>query len=169
MNFSLSNQERLDLKRLLNTNECSNTTELIRHVKHSSKIQKDVMDLVAWMKSLPSDTDFEQHSVEVDAQTVVPFLSGCYPEIFKKVLQNEIDFRILDKLIQVLQGIEDGKVDQHEGSVLVGKVLKELYLDSATRRGDKLDKKYEKDKKPAPLPEKRISWKSYKEDYKNVV
>jgi hypothetical protein len=162
MNFSLTNQERLDLKRLLSTSDCGNNTDLIRKVKHSANIQKDVMDLVTWMKAQPEDTDFEDPKVEAEAQTVVPFLQGLYTDLFKKVLHREIDFRILDKLIQVLQGIEDGKVDQHEGSVLAGKVLKELYLDSAVRHGDNLDKKYEKDKKPAPIPEKKISWKTYK-------
>ena len=34
------------------------------------------------------------------------------------------------------------KVDQHEGSVLVGKLLKELYVDSALRRSENLDKEY---------------------------
>jgi hypothetical protein len=163
MNFSLTNQERLDLKRLLSSSsDYSNTTELIRHVKHSTSIQKEVMDLAAWMKSKPKETNFEDTNNELEAQQVVPFLYGLYPDLFKKVLHNEIDFRILDRVIQVLQGIEDGKVDQHEGSVLVSKVLKELYLDSAVRHGDNLDKKYESNQKPKYNLEKQISWKTYR-------
>jgi hypothetical protein len=42
--------------------------------------------------------------------------------------------------VRVLEMIEDGKVDQSEGSVIVGKFLKELYVDSALRRADNLDK-----------------------------
>jgi hypothetical protein len=162
MNFSLTNQERLDLKRLLNTSDCENNTEHIRKIKHSTKIQQAIMDLVAWMKNQPDTTNYDDMGVQADAGMAAPFLHQFYPDLLKKILHKEIDFRILDKLIQVLKGIEDGKVDQHEGSVLVGKILKEMYLDSAVRHGENLDKKYETDKKHAPLPEKQISWKTYK-------
>jgi hypothetical protein len=60
--------------------------------------------------------------------------------------------------------IEDGQVDQHEGSALVGKFLKEMYIDSAIRRGENLDKEREEesaisvDTKEPPKP---ISWKEY--------
>ena len=67
-------------------------------------------------------------------------------------------------MLAVLKAIEDEKVDQHEGSVLVGKVLKELYLDSAVRHGQNLDKMYEASQPPKPevVPEKPISWKEFK-------
>ena len=43
-----------------------------------------------------------------------------------------------------LQAIEEGEIDQHEGSYEVGKLLKELYIDSALRRETKRDKKRKK-------------------------
>jgi hypothetical protein len=52
-------------------------------------------------------------------------------------------------------------MDQHEGSVIIGKILKEMYVDSALRQGNKIDKKYADDKKPSYDGEK-ISWKQYK-------
>jgi hypothetical protein len=61
----------------------------------------------------------------------------------------------------VLKLIEDSKVDQHEGSVMVGKILKELYVDSATKHLDKLDKQRE-DEMVAPSVGKPISWSEYK-------
>jgi hypothetical protein len=66
----------------------------------------------------------------------------------------------MTKLLIVLKLIEDGKVNQHEGSVMVGKVLKELYVDSALKRGDNLNA--ENDSEPAPSVGKPISWKEYK-------
>ena len=53
-------------------------------------------------------------------------------------------------------------MDQHEGSVMVGKLLKEVYVDSALRRADNLDKQYESEEKPTLYDGKQISWKSYK-------
>ena len=69
----------------------------------------------------------------------------------------------MTKLLIVLKLIEDGKVDQNEGSVMVGKVLKELYVDSALKQADHLD---EKNKVTDSLPIKpvnKISWKEYKQ------
>ena len=65
-------------------------------------------------------------------------------------------------VLTVLKHIEDGQVDQHEGSVLVGELLKELYVDSALRRADNLDKQNESEEKQTLYDGKQISWKEYK-------
>ena len=53
-------------------------------------------------------------------------------------------------------------MNQHEGSVMVGKVLKELYVDSALKRGENLDKQY--DTTPVETSDSRnISWRQYKQ------
>jgi hypothetical protein len=44
---------------------------------------------------------------------------------------------------------------------MVGKVLKELYIDSAVKRGENLDKIYEAEK-PQLIEGKEVSWKQYK-------
>jgi hypothetical protein len=46
---------------------------------------------------------------------------------------------ILLRLINILHAIEEGALDQHEGSFEVGKLLKEIYIDSALRKADKLN------------------------------
>jgi hypothetical protein len=45
-------------------------------------------------------------------------------------------------------------LDQHEGSFIVGTILKELYIDSALKRGDKLDNEYA-DSKPKQVEPKK--------------
>jgi hypothetical protein len=60
-----------------------------------------------------------------------------------------------------LKLIEDKKMNQHEGSVMVGKILKELYVDSALKRIENLDRENASDK-PAPVEAKKISWREYK-------
>ena len=57
--------------------------------------------------------------------------------------------------------IEDEKINQEEGSVMVGKILKELYIDSALKRGNNLDKENELNATKFIEP-KPISWKQYK-------
>ena len=78
--------------------------------------------------------------------------------------KDEIDLGILSRLLIVLKLIEIGKLDQHEGSYEVGKLLKQIYVDSALRKAEHLDKKYApKQKTHAPaLAPKNISWSQYK-------
>ena len=58
--------------------------------------------------------------------------------------------------------IENGELDQHEGSVFVGTILKEIYVDSALKKADKLDKQHESEQEPMREPEVQVSWKEYK-------
>ena len=168
MDLYISPQEKLDLKRLLKTSDCENNTEHIRKVKHSSKIQQDIMELVTFKKQNHKLYDTKPDRFELEARTVAYFLYTNYPDIFRKVIHNEINYEIMKRLLYILKAIEDEKVDQHEGSVLVGKELKDLYLDSAIRHGNNLDKKHKspenepKESSPPPVAEKLISWKEYK-------
>jgi hypothetical protein len=72
-------------------------------------------------------------------------------------------YDILYRFLDVLRQIEDGELDQHEGSFVVGTLLKELYVDSALKKAEKLEKENaEKDGKivrPEPL---KVSWKQFK-------
>ena len=89
-----------------------------------------------------------------------------YFDLFNRVAANEIDLDIMENFLKVLKKIEDGEIDQHDGSVEIGKLLKTLYIDSALKRGDNLDKKYNAEKKEVPKQEtKNISWKQYKQKY----
>ena len=68
--------------------------------------------------------------------------------------------QILLRLINVLYDIEEGNVDKHEGSFEVGKLLKEIYIDSALKKADKLNAETGEIEKKEP--EENISWTQYK-------
>ena len=76
-------------------------------------------------------------------------------------MKDEININILNKLLNVLKQIEDNKLDQHEASFLVGTILKEMYVDSAIKKAEKLDENSEKEKNQRPKP-RNISWTEYK-------
>lgn len=159
INYNLSNKERIDLKRLVNESECENNTDNIRELKHSTKILTDVCILEKLKREKPvslKNDDFIEN-----CKQKAEFLHVYYPDIFHKVLKDEIDLRILSKLLRVLRMIEDGEVDQHEGSAMVGKILKEMYIDSAVRHGENLDKEHETEKVKKE-DGRRINWKQYK-------
>ena len=149
----LTSQERLDLKKLLRDSDTQDNTEHIRNVKHSVKIRDDIRALDKLKRSTMGSVE------EAAAKGAAPFLFENYPDIFKKVLKDELDLEIMSRLLAVLKLIEDGKVDQHEASVQVGKILKELYVDSALKVCKKKDEEQaEKEEAPVYVQEKPISW-----------
>lgn len=159
--MNISNEDRLNLKKLVDNAECENNTGEIRRLRHSMKIREDVrrIEVIKRVNGIMRETDFAQY--EALCIQKCRFLYDNYNEIFNKIIKDELDLQIMSKMLVVLKMIEDEKVDQHEGSVLVGKLLADLYLDSAVKRADKLDKEYES-MKAVPVEGKKISWKEYK-------
>ena len=156
----LTNDERLNLKKMINESECGDNTDNIRRLKHSVLMRDDVRRLDT-LKNTHGDMKANNNDDFVLlCQNECKFLYSNYTDIFNKLVKDELDLTIMTKLLTVLKLIEDSKVDQHEGSVMVGKVLKELYVDSATKRLDNLDKEHDKE----PMSEgKAISWKQFKQ------
>ena len=140
---TLSESERLNLKRLINDSECEDNTEHIRKVKHSVLIRDDIrkLDTLKNTEAALKQSDFEKFKEK--CSTEASFLYNNYTDIFNKMVNDELDLTIMTKMLVILKLIEDEKVDQHEGSAMIGKVLKELYVDSATKRMDNLDAKYD--------------------------
>jgi cell division protein YceG involved in septum cleavage len=100
------------------------------------------------------------------------FLFTYYTDLYNRLKSGEIDLNLLMQMIRVLREIEDGKLDQHEGSFKVGKILKSIYVDSALKRSENLDAeqaakekraatKAAKTSRPA-IPEKKLTWAEFK-------
>jgi hypothetical protein len=157
----MNKQESLDLKRLINETQCENNTENIRKLKHSVLINNDIRNLENLKKTNVSLRKTNPDEFNEVCQRECNFLFNHYTDIFNKIIKDEIDLRIMTKLLICLKLIEDGNVDQHEGSVMVGKILKELYIDSAIKRGENLDKEREAER-VEPNTGKKMSWKDFK-------
>lgn len=162
----ISKDERLNLNQLLQNSDAQDNTDYIRRVKHSEKIRDNIRIIDRLMKSEEELYRTNKQGFRERAQQEASFLFMNYTDIFNKVLAGELDFKIMTRLLIALKLIEDGKVDQHEGSVLVGKTLKELYVDSALKRSDNLDKQHENEEKEEVEEPKKpvieISWKDWK-------
>ena len=156
----LTNDERLNLKKMITESDCDDNTDNIRRLKHSVLMRDDIRKLDT-LKNTHSDMkNNDNDKFSLICQTECQFLYTNYTDIFNKLVKDELDLTIMTKLLTVLKLIEDSNVDQHEGSVMVGKILKELYVDSATKRLDNLDKEHDKE----PMSEgKAISWKQFKQ------
>lgn len=158
---NLNTDEKAKLSQLVGELGSEDNTQNIRQERNSMKIRDDILRIVALRKENAALIENDPQQFIDLCQVQCSFLHTNYTNIFNKAVKDELDLSIMTKFLIVLKMIEDGQVDQHEGSVMVGKILKELYLDSAVRAADKLDQKYEADK-PQPVESKPISWKEYK-------
>ena len=87
------------------------------------------------------------------------FLEKITTKKNNKIKKDEIDLVILFQFLDVLDKIERGELDQHEGSFEVGTLLKKIYVDSALRKADKLN-----DSRPETQQNSgsSITWKQFK-------
>ena len=160
---TLSPDERLNLQKMVAEMGSEDNTSHIRKVKHSIVLRDEIRKLDTFkqknaeMKSTDKDKFVDLCRIET------PFLYNNYTDIFNRLIKDELNLEIMTKLLIVLKLIEDGKVDQNEGSVMVGKVLKELYVDSALKQAEHLDSKAPVKENPElSASTNPISWKEYK-------
>jgi hypothetical protein len=78
-------------------------------------------------------------------------------------MKDELDLELLSQMLATLKKVEDGTIDQQEGSVIVGKILHKIYVESALSRSRKMDQEEEADAiKCQKDIGKDISWTDYK-------
>jgi hypothetical protein len=156
----MNNNQRLQLQNMIKTNNVTDQTELIRTLKHSQILKNEINNLVL-LKAKYRDDIEKLNELSV---TECNFLFTYYTDIFNKIKKDEINLGILLQFIEVLKKIEDGDLDQHEGSFAVGTLLKELYIDSALKKADKLNEIYDNQQaKTEPKESIKISWKQFKQ------
>ena len=146
----MNDSDRLNLKRMIGQTDCDDNTEIIRKLRHSSLIYKDLETFNKLRcKSAVNDIDLYKDRCA--------FLYNNYMDIFNRLVKDELDIAIFKRLLVALRQIEDGEVDQHEGSVTVGTILKELYIDSALKHSNNMP-----DSQITYIKSKSISWKQFK-------
>jgi hypothetical protein len=155
----MTDNQRLQLQNMIKANNVEDQTNLIRNLKHSDLLKNDINALILLKAKYRNEPD----KINENALTECNFLFTYYTDIFNKVKKDEIDLGILFKFIDVLKKIENGVLDQHEGSFIVGTLLKELYIDSALKKADKLNEEHEKNNPKVPFKEpNNISWRQFK-------
>jgi len=156
----MNDLERLNLQKMLKANDAENNTHLIRELKHSTKILEGVDELLKIKRENPRLAKSNPEKFDELCVSKSQFLFNNYTDVFNKVKKDEIDLQILIRLINVLHAIEEGHVDQHEGSFEVGKLLKQIYIDSALRKAGKLDEDVDDNEIKQPI--EQISWAEFK-------
>ena len=154
----MDDNARLQLHRLVQANNVEDQTGLIRELRHSEKLRNDINTLLSLKRQCGTDVD----QIHMEAIGKCEFLFNNYTDLYNKVRKDEIDLSILFKFLDVLAKIENGELDQHEGSFEVGTLLKKIYIDSALRKAEKLDELHDADKEEMKKPQVQVTWKQYK-------
>ena len=158
--------ERLNLKKMVSqSQDYVDHTEEIRRLKHSGLLLDGMRDIEKLKRANRDVQSSDPTRFEEMCREAAPLLYDLYRDIFRKLVKDEINLVIMVKLIRVLELIEQGQINQNEGSVMVGKVLKDLFVDSAVREGERLDRERGQPQENATAPRepaKQISWLQYK-------
>lgn len=148
--------QRLHLQNMISANNVEDKTDLIRKLKHSHILRDDINNLIMLKAKYPLDSD----SVHLEGMSECNFLFTYYTDIYNKIRKDEIDLKILFKALDVLRDIEDGKIDQHDGAYKFGLLLKQIYVDSALKKAEKLNAEDTESEYKGPQVE--ISWNQFK-------
>lgn len=160
MSFKIDDETRLNFDKMLKESGASDNTSKIRKLKHSKKIKEQVSNMIEIKTKYKR---LGKKSVDKMIETKCNWLFTNYTNIYNKLKKDELDIDILGRFIVMLKEIENGETDQHEASIKIGKILKELYIDSAMRNEKHIeDRDNKKKKKKYKKPENKISWNDYK-------
>jgi cell division protein YceG involved in septum cleavage len=166
--------EKLHLQKMIAANDTEDNTSMLREYKHSTQISNDVSTMIKLKRDYARLAKSNPKQFDAMCVSRCAFLFKYYTDIYNRLKTGEIDLNLLFKMINILREIEDGKLDQHEGSFEVGKILKKIYVDSALKRSENLDAEHAaKEKRAAAtksaksssrpaIPEKKLTWAEFK-------
>jgi hypothetical protein len=144
----MNEEQRLQLNELMKANNTDDNTNLIRKLKHSKKIKRDV-EMIENIKVDHPNADIK----ELDNLCIkeCSFLFTNYTIIYNKLIRSQIDIHMLYVFIDKLKDIENGKLTQQEAAFDIGTILKQMYVDPRLKE---MDEK----KEVEYLCGKNISW-----------
>lgn len=145
----LTEHDRFQLKKMVEAHSVEDNTSKLREMQHSGEIRRCVNYIVEKKKVFKTKAE-----LEAAIAGECGFLLFHYFDIYNLMLKDG-DVGLLNKFLDVLQAIEEGRCDQHEGSFLVGKILKEMYIDTVVK--ETATEEREKPKEP-----KSITWAQYR-------
>ena len=145
---------------MIKANNVEDQTGLIRELKHSVIFKREINAMLRIKHSLKTTPD----EIKVECASKCEFMFKYYTDLFNKILKDEVDLMILNNFVNVLEEIENGEIDQHEGAFKVGTLLKEMYIDSALKKADKLNGPDNGFDEPIEIkkPHVDISWRTFK-------
>ena len=149
--------DNINLKSLINNNDYQDNTEYIRRCKNSQKLRKDTNHL-KYLKSIHQET---QEELREKAQHECPHLFMHHTDLLNRMVKDELDLPMFDKILDALESIENGNETQNSASTNIGQMLADLYVNSALKQ-----KQYSETQNLKTSLVKNLTWKEYKQSLK---
>lgn len=159
----MDDSERLQLQKMIAANGTDDYTQEIRRTKHSPLIKAEVDKLIKCKHDYSRLAKSNPSEFEKICLSRCDWLFMNYPDIYNRLYKDELNLNILGALLVKLRDIEEGKLTQHEASFEVGKILKEMYIDSALRKEAKLEEIHNRNNKKKGIIEKKPRNISYRD------
>ena len=158
----LNDKSRLNLQEMIRDSDAEDNTDKIRSLRHSQRIKREVDQMVKLKRKYRklAKTDYKKYERLVTSHC--NFLWTNYTNIFNRLLKDELDINILYKILEKLREIEDEGLSQTDASIGVGQLLKELYIDSALKRSNKLKAVEDSSVSEERKPVHDITWAAFK-------
>tara|TARA_Y100000768_G_scaffold388816_1_gene387481 strand:- start:29788 stop:30225 length:438 start_codon:yes stop_codon:yes gene_type:complete len=121
----MNKEEKKILKEMINKNNTIDNTNNIREKKISKILRKEI----AFLKYIKRQNT-NKIKIENETKNACPTLFNDYKDIYTRLIENNLNYNILYNFLDELEKIENNKLDQHEASYNVGKLLKKIYIDS---------------------------------------
>lgn len=157
----MDDKQREKLNEMVEEFKSEETTKDIRKERNSVKIHQDVQTFLNLKRRYARLQRTNPDQFKTMVTNKCKFLFFKFNNLFNKLIKNELDLSILYEMIKVLEKIENDEVDQHEGSYIIGDILKKLYIDSALKKEAKENNRNKKVLKK-PFKTKKISWNDFK-------
>jgi hypothetical protein len=149
----MNKNEVLKLNDMIREGDCVDNTDMIRELKHSVLITKNVTTILQIKKKYKlNNVDFK--SLDEECLKECRFLFDNYTSIYNKLLRDQIDLPVFYKFLFYLKKIEDGELTFYQASYEIGTLLKSMYVDPII-----VEKDREKEKE---RPAKPITWNEFK-------
>jgi hypothetical protein len=150
----LNESDKIQLQQMMDKHPVEDQTAKIRDLKYSQPL-REAIELLVEMKDTHSTLLKEDKASFEDMYLKRnPFLFYHFFELYNMLLKETLDMTILNKILNVLSDIEDGKYTQQEGSYAVGMLLKEIYIDTKLKETRETVHSY--------VEPKPIRWNEYK-------
>ena len=154
----MNKNEVLKLNDMIQEGDCVDNTDMIRELKHSPIITKNVTTILQIKKKYNlnknNDNTVDFKSLDEECLKECRFLFDNYTSIYNKLLRDQIDLPVFYKFLFYLKKIEDGELTFYQASYEIGTLLKSMYVDPIIQEKEK-EKENGRNVKP-------ITWNEFK-------
>lgn len=157
--------DRLDLKKLMKAGEHDyvDNTDGIRRLKHSDLIAADMKKLEDLKVSHASMRISSPDEFSSLCQKKCSFLYNAYTDIYNRLFKDQLDVNLMLDALRTLKQVETGKINQQEGSILMGKLFYKVFVSNATKHETSSSSNAVEVPVASTSLENQLTWRDYKQ------